>query len=251
LSADVQWPQGYGRIVLPEADSTNAEAARRAPDLTQPTWIMALRQTAGRGRRGRPWRDPGGNFAATLVLRPPEPAAHVALRSFVSALALHDALVALTGRAECFALKWPNDVLLNGAKLAGILLESAGQGRGVGHLAIGIGVNLRNAPPPADDGALRPASLLQDIGADISPEDMLTHLAAAYAMREAMLQAEGFAPIRAAWLARAARLGAPIIARAGGTETTGIFETIDDSGALVLATENGPRSIAAADVFFA
>lgn len=249
LSAEPHWPEGYGRIILPAVDSTNAEAARRADDLAAPTWIMALHQTAGRGRRGRPWRDPGGNFAATLALRPPEPAAYVALRSFVAALALHDALVGLTGRAEAFALKWPNDVLLNGAKLAGILLESGGQGRGVRSLAIGIGVNLRNAPPQ-EDGAIRPTSLLE-FGADVAPEVMLTHLAAAYARREETLQRDGFAPIRAAWLARAARLGAPIIARAGGTETMGIFETIDDGGALVLLTETGRRSIAAADVFFA
>lgn len=249
MSADALWPEGYGQIILPEIDSTNAESARIAGQLTAPTWIMALRQTAGRGRRGRAWRDPGGNFAATLVMRPPEPADQVALRSFVAALALHDALVSLTGRAEAFALKWPNDVLLGGAKLAGILLESTGQGRGVQHLAIGIGVNLRNAPPPEGD-TLRPASLSQDLGLTIAPQEFLTHLAAAWARREAQLQVEGFAPLRAAWLARAARLGQTITARAGGTETTGIFQTIDETGALVLATPEGTRAIAAADVFF-
>ena len=248
MFADPQWPAGYGRIVLPEIDSTNAEAVRRADTLDAPTWILALRQTAGRGRRGRAWRDPGGNFAATLVMQPSGPPTDAALRSFVAALALHDALVGLTGRAEAFTLKWPNDVLLNGAKLAGILLESTAQGRGLRHLAIGIGVNLRNAPP-AQEGEMRPTSLWE-FGVDVTPEDMLTHLAAAYAQREATLLAEGFAPIRAAWLARAARLGTSIVARAGGAETTGVFETIDDSGALILTTDTGRRSIAAADVFF-
>ncbi len=246
---DPDWPRGHDRIILPEVDSTNAEAARRAATLHAPTWIMAIRQTSGRGRRGRVWHDPGGNFAATLVMHPPEPAGDVALRSFVAALALHDALTALTGRPEALSLKWPNDVLLNGAKLAGILLESVGEGRGVRYLAIGIGVNLRNAPP-AEPGALRPASLSQDLGLTIAPQELLTHLAAAYAGREAQLQAGGFAPIRASWLVRAAYLGAPLTARAGGTETRGIFETIDATGALVLNTPDGPRRIAAADVFF-
>lgn len=250
MSAEARWPAGYGRILLPEIDSTNAEAARRAPGLTQPTWIAALRQTAGRARRGRIWQDPGGNLAATLVMHPTEPAAHVALRSFVAALALHDALVAVTGRPEALALKWPNDVLLQGGKMAGILLESSGHGQGVGWLAIGIGVNLRNAPPP-DLGALRPVSLMGETGDAPAPEEFLTHLAAAYAAREATLAAEGFAPIRAAWLARAARLGTPILARAAGRETAGIFETIDNTGALILGTAEGRRAIAAADVFFA
>jgi BirA family biotin operon repressor/biotin-[acetyl-CoA-carboxylase] ligase len=248
LSAEPQWPEGYGRIVLPEIDSTNAEAARRAASLDQPTWILALRQTAGRGRRGRAWHDPGGNFAATLLLWPTEPPGDVALRSFVSALALHDALVGLTGRPEALSLKWPNDVLLNGAKLAGILLEGTGQGRATRQLAIGIGVNLRTAPPPGNEG-LRPVSLL-DFGIDVAPETLLTYLAAAYAKRENTLLSQGFGPIRAAWLARAARLGTRIVARAGGSETVGIFETIDEAGALILGTDTGRRTIAAADVFF-
>ena len=123
------WPAGYGQRVLGEVDSTNAEAARIAGNLDGPEWILGLRQTAGRGRRGRGWADPEGNFAATLVLFPGEPAGRVALRSFVASLALLDAFVAVTGRPDGFALKWPNDVLLNGGKVAGILLEGAGQGQ--------------------------------------------------------------------------------------------------------------------------
>ena len=142
----LDWPAGYGRRVLASVDSTNAEAARIAPGLRGPEWILALAQTAARGRRGRPWINPAGNFAATLVMRPAESPDRVALRSFVAAVALWDTLVAATGRAGAFSLKWPNDVLLNGGKLAGILLESAGAGRSLSHFAIGIGVNLRNAP---------------------------------------------------------------------------------------------------------
>ena len=180
------WPEGVGQIILPEIDSTNAEAARRAPDLSGPTWILALRQTKGRGRRGRDWRDPEGNFAATYVTRPGGPPEQVALRSFIAALALHEALVTVTGRPDAFALKWPNDVLLNGGKLAGILLESIGHGAQVGHLAIGIGVNLRTAPP-ADAGAVAPVSLMGETGLTVTPQELLACLAPAFARWEAQL----------------------------------------------------------------
>lgn len=225
------------------------EAARRAPDLLGPAWVLGLRQTAGRGRRGRTWHDPEGNFAATLVMQPDGPPAAAALRSFVAALALHDVLLDLTGRPEALALKWPNDVLLQGGKLAGILLESTGSGTRVAHLAIGIGVNLRQAPP-AQPGALPPVSLRDAAGVEIAPEAFLNRLAPAFARREAQLQGGGFAPIRAAWLARAARLGGTLTARTGTAELTGTFEGLDDSGALVLSTSAGRQAISAAEVFF-
>ena len=246
------WPEGYGRRVLDEVDSTLDEAARVAPGLGGPEWILARRQTAGRGRRGRGWADPKGNFAATLVLCPVGDPATIALRSFVASLALLDACVGLTGRAEGFALKWPNDVLLNGGKLAGILLESAGQGGTVTRLSIGIGVNLVEAPPveSVEDGALRPVSLLSETGIQVQPEEFLTHLAAAYARYEEQFAMLGFGPIRTAWLDRAAKLGQVITARTGNSETTGTFETVDGGGNLVLLTPKGRVSIPAADVYF-
>ncbi|MCM2560876.1 biotin--[acetyl-CoA-carboxylase] ligase [Lutimaribacter sp. EGI FJ00015] len=247
------WPDGYGRRILTEVDSTNAEAARIAPGLAGPEWILAHRQTAGRGRRGRPWRDPVGNFAATLVLRPKGRPDHVALLSFVAALALHDACSTVTGQPARFALKWPNDVLLNGGKLAGILLESmGGTGGGVAHLAIGIGVNLRDVPTQAtvEPQALRPVSLLSETGVAITPDDFLDQLAPAFAQRRAQFDTYGFAPIREAWLARAARLGAPIIARTLRDTLEGTFETIDDRGNLVLLTAQGRAAIPAAEIFF-
>ncbi len=197
------------------------------PALAGPTWILALHQTAARGRRGRPWAFPRGNFAATLVLRPSETPDKVALRSFVAALALFDAFAAVTGRTEPFALKWPNDVLLNGGKVAGILLESAGRAA-AGHLAIGIGVNLVAAPPPRDvePEALRPCqsggrnwrtSLAR--GVPRPPRRRLCRPGAPASPPMA------FAPIRTAWLSRATRLGATITARTGTETLTGIFET--------------------------
>lgn len=247
-----EWPDGYGKRVLAEVDSTNAEAARIASGLAGPEWILGLRQTKGRGRRGRAWRDPVGNFAGTLVMRPAESAQRVALRSFVASLALYDALVAATGRTEAFSLKWPNDVLLNGRKLAGILLESAGMGDSVSHIAIGIGVNLVSAPDTSEveAGSMTPVSLAAETGVQISPEEFLGLLAPAYAAYEAQFVTYGFAPIRAAWLARAARIGDTIIARTGSQETTGVFETVDESGNLVLRTPRGRQVIPAADIFF-
>jgi len=239
-------------VDLPSVDSTNAEAARLVATLTGPVWILASEQTGGRGRRGRAWSSPRGNFHATLVMKPADPPARVALRSFAAALALRDALVALTGTPASFTLKWPNDVLCNGGKIAGILLESAGQGAGVSHLAIGIGVNLIAAPDPAmlESGAVPPVTLLRETGKRVTPETLLAHLAPAYAAWEAQFQTNGFAPLRAAWLSHAARLGDTIRARTGTTTRIGRFDTIDDAGALVLTTAAGRQTIPAAEVFF-
>jgi len=248
----MRWPDGYHRIVLNEVDSTMAEAARRAPELPGPAWVLALSQSAGHGRRGRAWVMPQGNFAATLVLRVDEAPGQVALRSFVASLALYDAFVAVAGRAGGLALKWPNDVLLNGGKVAGILLESLAGRQGGVHLAIGIGVNLAQAPGAdgVEQGAVRPVSLVSETGALVTPEEFLTALASAYAAWETRFVTFGFAPIRTAWLTRAARLGEVIRARTGTTETIGTFETVDDGGNLVLKTPKGRVAIAAADVFF-
>src|SRR6056297_729097 len=246
------WPESYDRRVLAEVDSTNAEAARMAAELTGPTWIMARNQTAARGRRGRGWANPAGNFAATLVLHPSEPPEQAALRSFVASLALYDAIVAATGRTQGLSLKWPTDVLLNGGKLAGILLESAGHGPRLSHLAVGIGVNLRNAPDlgEVEAGALRPVSLLSETGANVPPQVFLGLLAQAYARHETQFTTYGFGPIRTAWLDRAARLGEVITARTAQMEVTGTFETVDEAGNLVLTTRDTRHAIPAAEVFF-
>lgn len=248
------WPQGYGLHVLDEVDSTLNEAARIAPRSPGAVWIMARRQTAARGRRGRAWAAPEGNLSATLLMRPEGPAGQVALRSFVAALALFDACAEVTGRREGLSLKWPNDVLLNGGKLAGILLESSGiAGQGVMALSIGIGVNLAEAPPAeaVEARALRPVSLAGETGIAIAPETFLEALARAYDLHERAFVAYGFDPIRTAWLARAARLGAVITARLGTEEITGTFDTVDGDGNLVLILAGGvTRRVPAADIFF-
>lgn len=246
------WPKGVLRETHPALDSTNAEALRRAAaGASGPLWLLALEQTAARGRRGRVWTQPPGNFGASLLLRPESPAA-AALRSFVAALGLHDALIDATGRPEIFALKWPNDVLLSGRKLAGILLESGGPAGGPLALAIGFGVNLRATPDAGalEPGATPPVSLVDGAGVVISPADFLDLLAPAVDVWETRLRTQGFAPLRAAWLARAARLGEPMTARLPGREFRGRFETIDENGALVLATAEGRVVLPAGEVFF-
>ena len=240
------WPAGYDRRVYDTLDSTLAEAARLQHELTAPTWILALEQTAARGRRGRNWSTPRGNFAGTLIMPRREAPGVAALRSFVTSLALYRSFVAVTGREDAFALKWPNDVLLKGGKVAGILLESVSD-----HLAIGIGVNLAHAPAAGalEERAL-PAVTLREAGAKVSPEDFLDVLAQEYAGLEEQFTTYGFAPIRSAWLAHAARLGEVITARTMRDETVGIFKDVDAAGNLILRTSGGPVPITAADVFF-
>ena len=240
------------RHILDSVDSTNAHAMRLAPSLSGPAWFLAREQTAGRGRRARAWASPRGNFHATLLMQPGEPAGIVALRSFAAALALRDALAALTGLPQALSLKWPNDVLLNQSKLAGILLESTASGAGVAHLAIGIGVNLIAAPDPSllEPGALPAVTLHGETGLRVEPEAFLDVLAPAYARWEAIFVAQGFTPLRTAWLAHAARLGEVIRARTGTESREGRFETVDGSGALILGTAEGRVAIPAADVFF-
>ncbi|WP_347267131.1 biotin--[acetyl-CoA-carboxylase] ligase [Paracoccus sp. (in: a-proteobacteria)] len=246
------WPQGVARHVLARSDSTNAEALRLAPGLSGPAWIMAREQFAGRGRRGRDWAMPAGNFAATLVLRPRGGALAAAQLSFVAALALYDALALACGPAVRLAIKWPNDVLLNGGKVAGILLESAGAGADLQAVAVGIGVNLAEAPDPGriEARAIAPVSVRGESGHSVSPEEFLDLLAPAFARWQAQLDTYGFAPIRSAWLARAAKLGEPIVARTGTAESHGIFEGIDEQGALILRGAAGRQILPAADVFF-
>ncbi|SOC10228.1 biotin--[acetyl-CoA-carboxylase] ligase [Rhodobacter maris] len=252
MSADADWPEGVARHVLGQTDSTMSEAARLAPHLSGPAWVFAHRQTAGRGRRGRDWIAPEGNFAATCVFRPAVAPPTAALYSFVAALALEEALRRVGGPGPVLSIKWPNDVLLNGGKVAGILLESVSAGGAVGHLAIGIGVNLAAAPPVGtlEPQAMCAVSLSGETGLNVVPLDFLPPLACAFARHAAVFERDGFAPIRAAWLARAARIGQRITARTGTESRDGIFETIDETGALILNTGATRHAISAADIFF-
>ena len=245
------WPHGVHRIILDEVDSTNAEAARRATDLTAPAWIMAHRQTKGRGRRGRLWADPAGNFAASHILFPDEPLQDVALNSFVVALALFHALNAVAP-SDGYALKWPNDVLLNGTKIAGILLETSGTGDKVDWLVIGVGVNLSHAPQvnALETRATPPSSVHAQLGGAPDAETLLDALAHHFAAQRKVFTDMGFPTIRNNWLRHAAHLGKPIIARTMRDEITGTFVDLDDQGNLILNTAKGRVAVTAADIFF-
>ncbi len=215
-----------------------------------PFWVIADSQTAGRGRRGRIWLGGEGDFFGSAALHPGEDPGFAALRSFTAALALADGLVGLGISRGDVSLKWPNDVLLRGRKVAGILLESTRQsGRLV--LVVGIGVNLAHAPSvdEVEPEAFLPISLAE-LGVDVTPDVLLDTLAVRFAEWDARLMAEGFEPIRQAWLSRAARLGEVITARLPGREITGVFETVDAEGAVVLKTARGRQHLPAADIFF-
>ncbi len=242
-------PPGYALIALDEAGSTNDEARERAAcGAPEGTVVWARVQRAGRGRRGRSWVSPPGNLYFSAVLRPACEARSVAQLSFVAALAVLDLVdESLPGRARC---KWPNDVLVDGGKVAGILLESAlGPGGRVDWVVLGIGVNL--ASHPDIEGPI-PSASLADAGAmTLAPEEALSSVLAALARRRREWETQGFAAVRSAWLARAHGLGGPVGVANGERRLTGIFEGLDAEGALVLAQPGGERlSIAAGDVFF-
>ncbi len=227
-------------------DSTNAEALRLAKAGERgPLWIVAKEQSGGRGRRGRAWVSPAGNLHATLMLTDPAPPAAAPQLGFVAGLALHDAAVAaapaLTSR---LALKWPNDLLCAGRKIAGILIE--GEGDPV-MVAVGIGVNCRHHP----DATEFPATDFAAEGVEVEAATLFDHLAVAMQARLALWnRGAGFAGVRAAWLSRALGLGQPIRVRLPERETTGCFETIDDAGRLVLRTARGEvETVASGDVF--
>jgi len=211
--------------------------------------VMAKLQTGGRGRRSRALAMPEGNFAASLVHRPDGPVDRIALRSFAAACALRPALTEVGTPPVALSLKWPNDVLLNGGKLAGILLESLGDGRGgVNQLIIGIGVNLAAAPDAEmlEPGSVPPVAL----NIAVTPEQFLQSLAPEFAERETQLATYGFNPLRNEWLSHAARLGETITARLPNDEKTGVFKEIDGAGNLILSTVRGRTAIAAADIYF-
>jgi BirA family biotin operon repressor/biotin-[acetyl-CoA-carboxylase] ligase len=229
-----------------ELDSTNSEARRLAQaGEPGPLWITAEHQTAGRGRRGRVWDSAPANLAASLLLRPEAPIAIVGQLSFVAALAVAEMAVHFAPRAA-ITVKWPNDVLGEGRKLAGILLEAGPAPEG-NWLAIGIGVNLASFP----QGTEFPATSLAQLGlAPPTPADALSVLAARFDHWYAAWMNEGFETVRSAWLARAGGLGLPIRARLPHETREGVFEGIDSAGALLLNEQGLVSTIAAGEVFF-
>ncbi|MEW5422588.1 biotin--[acetyl-CoA-carboxylase] ligase [Amorphus sp. 3PC139-8] len=249
---------GYRLESFAEIGSTNAEALARAEAGDKgPLWLVTRNQTAGRGRRGRSWASTDGNLAATLLLSVPVRADVAATLGFAAGLAALDALEASVGVREggpgsertSFALKWPNDVLWSGAKIAGILLE-ARPGMDATVVAIGIGINVTAAPA----GTAYQVASLAEIRPAAKAADLFKALSRAWVARFSAWQAggPGFVGLRSAWMARAAGLGGSIaVDRGDGTLVRGIYETVDPSGHLVVRSDDGSmETIAAGDVHF-
>jgi BirA family biotin operon repressor/biotin-[acetyl-CoA-carboxylase] ligase len=239
-------------LLLDQTDSTNAEARRRADaGETGPLWIVARRQTEGRGRRGRPWESQDGNLFATLLQLTRKSPAEAAQVTFVAALAIADLLDAFAP-ASLVTIKWPNDVMLAGQKASGVLVESGAHESGGLWLAVGIGVNLVHAP----DGTERPATavahhLRGDVTAPPGVEAASAKLAEVFDVWMTRWETLGFEPSLAAWRARTSGLDGPAVARLGRETVEGRAEGVAADGALRLRLADGSlRLISAGDVFF-
>jgi BirA family biotin operon repressor/biotin-[acetyl-CoA-carboxylase] ligase len=237
---------GTRHIVHETLGSTNAEALALARAGERgPLWVSAKAQTAGRGRRGNAWISGPGNLYATLLLSEPSPSRDAPQLSFVAALALFDALCACDARlAPRLKVKWPNDLLLDCEKVAGILIE--GESTPIFAVVIGFGVNCVSHPA----GTAYPATDLAAAGAPVSAERTLVALELAMAARIAQWHGgRGFASIRADWLARATGIGQAIKVRLLERELSGRFQGLDDAGCLLLETPAGLHPVAAGEVF--
>jgi len=240
--------EAFSLIALGRTDSTNAEARRRAETgAAHGTLLWATEQTAGHGRRGREWVSKPGNFYASLILRPACEARQATQLAFVTALAVGALLEARFGVGPRY--KWPNDVLVDGCKIAGILAESMmGKDQGVEWMVLGVGINVASHP----EGVEYPATSLHGLG---SKRVKIAELAEAFG--EAFFRCydswekEGFAPVREAWLRRAAGIGEPIRVRLEQETIEGKFEDLDAEGALLLLKEGSadPVRITTGDVF--
>jgi BirA family biotin operon repressor/biotin-[acetyl-CoA-carboxylase] ligase len=258
--------EGYRIEAHDTVDSTNAVALSRARhgDLGR-LWVVSTHQSDGRGRRGRHWGTPPGNLAASLFCLVDAPPRTAATLGFVAGLALDDALrrvvpelsvkIALDGvepisgiGGDRLRLKWPNDVLLDGGKIAGILLEAEATATGGLAVVIGIGVNVVAAP----GGLPYPATALTTLAAGVDASDVFYALSEAWAGLERLwARGAGFGQIRELWLARASGLGEEVAVRVGEAVYGGVFDTIDDDGRLVIRAHDGTvRSISAGEIHF-
>ncbi len=244
-------PPAYRLVQLDEVDSTNSEAKKRAAEGAEDgTLIWARRQTGAYGRQGRPWSGGGDDLFFSLITRPDCGLAEAAQLSFISAVALGDAVGSVAPPLIEVTYKWPNDVLFNGRKGAGILLESkSDDAGGLEWLVIGIGANIASFPTEARF----PATSLHFEGCpgSVGAVDLLEAFSRHFLSRVNSWLEEGFAPGRQAWLHHAHGLSEEIEVRLPRETLTGRFEGLDQEGALRLALPDGSeRSIAAGEVYF-
>ncbi|HKX07798.1 MAG TPA: biotin--[acetyl-CoA-carboxylase] ligase [Stellaceae bacterium] len=228
--------------------STNDEAKRLAEAGAEEwTVVSAREQTGGRGRGGNAFVSPPGNLYLSVILRPARSASVAVQLGFAAALAVGEAVVSRLPPGRDLRYKWPNDVLVDGQKLSGILLESAAAQDGtLAWLVIGIGVNVASHPM----GTAWPATSLEALGANpVVIEDLLRDTVTALQSETDRWLQEGFAPLRAAWLARAYGLGGTVGVRLPRERLSGRFVDLDRDGVLLLETAEGPRRIAAGEIF--
>ncbi len=237
---------GVRHIAYETLGSTNAEALALARAGERgPLWLTAASQSAGRGRRGSQWVSPAGNLHTTLLLSEPSPPAQAAQLSFVAALAVHDAVTACAPQlGPLLKVKWPNDLLVGQAKVAGILIE--GESEPVFAVAIGIGVNCAAHPDNTD----YPATDLAAAGARVESDALFAALSGAMERRLAQWnRGQGFGAIRADWLKRAAGLGEILRVRLPERQLSGLFKGLDDNGRLLLEQGGRISAITAGEVF--
>jgi BirA family biotin operon repressor/biotin-[acetyl-CoA-carboxylase] ligase len=241
-------PCGHRALFMPETPSTNAEAMALALEGAEPPlWVWAGRQTKGRGRLGRGWDSPEGNLYASLLLRPDCRMQAIGGLPLVAGLAAREAIAALTDAslAERLRLKWPNDVMLDGAKLGGVLIESLVLDSDMRVVVVGTGLNLASAPSGLD----RAVTSVRDHGSTVPPDRALAALAEASARWLAVwADGAGFAKVREEWLRHAVPVGAPISVTLGGEKVAGRFGGLDETGALRLRQGVMERVITAGDV---
>jgi BirA family transcriptional regulator, biotin operon repressor / biotin---[acetyl-CoA-carboxylase] ligase len=249
---------GYRLAAFDHIGSTNAEAMLRAREGERgPIWFVTSEQTAGRGRRHRPWIAPRGNLASSVLEVIDVSPAVAATLGFAAGLALEAALQKVSIEASLrsagsdemkFSLKWPNDVLAGRQKLAGILLEAEAVADERLAVVVGIGTNVVAAP----EGTPTPATSLAALGVHIGAEELFATLSDAWAeFRGIWDHGRGFGEIRRLWLERAAGLGQPVAVRTSGAAVEGTFDTIDETGCLIVRTSGGQRvPISAGDVYF-
>ena len=231
-------------IVDSTNDDAKALAAAGAPDGSV---VWAREQSAGRGRYTRQWLSPPGNLYMSVVLRPAIASARTAELGFVAALAVAETVEEFLPSGPPARLKWPNDVLVNGRKISGILLEGQFTGAELAWVIAGIGINVAGAP----DNPAYPATSLAACGSgDVAARDVLETLLARLGAWRSLWQEQGFAPVRTAWMARAARMGEEVTVRIGTAPLSGRFRGIDHDGALLLETPLGTRRITAGEVAF-
>ncbi len=246
MSAEISLPSGYHLVRFDTLESTNDEAKRLARSgAADGTVVWARTQTAGRGRRERIWNSEPGNLFCSVLVDPGCPPAQAMQLSFVAAVALADIVEARVPRGTPVECKWPNDVLINGRKAAGILLELVAGHHG-GRLVVGIGVNAAHAP---DIAGVAATSLAAEGCSETDPGRLLEGLCRRFAHWRGRWSGSGFAPVRAAWLTRAKGIGAPLTVRLARESFHGTFAGLDEDGALLVAAASGVRRVASGEVF--